>query len=54
MWPPPGNQWADVKEGETTEVEVALKRGGSITGRVIAHVELGIRKCGAQRNHLVR
>ncbi len=36
MWPPPGNQWADVKEGETTEVEVALKRGGSITGRVIA------------------
>jgi protocatechuate 3,4-dioxygenase beta subunit len=36
MWPPPGNQWPDVKAEETTEVEVALKRGGSIKGRVLA------------------
>ncbi len=34
MWPPPGNQWPNVVADQTTEVKVALKRGGSIRGRV--------------------
>jgi len=36
MWPPPGNQWPDIVADETTEVTVALKRGGSISGHVSA------------------
>ncbi len=36
MWPPPGNQWEAVVADETTEVKVALKRGGTIRGRVSA------------------
>jgi len=36
MWPPPGNQWPDVAAGETTEVKVALKRGATVKGLVVA------------------
>ncbi len=32
MWPPPGNQWPEIKEGECQDVKVTLKRGGSIKG----------------------
>jgi len=34
MWPPPGNMWPAIEAGQTAEVQVALKRGGTIRGFV--------------------